>query len=648
MTNTIKEAEIISNYLCLIKKSLPLSIRLRKNELKDILDEIEEHIWEKVIESVGDKEPTEIDIQIAISQIGEPKEIATKFASESTPYIYISDELYPSYRKHRKTLFWSSLLWLIMFLIPHPFSEGSSTGAPFIRLLENPFYNSILIMPIILDSFFIFTGIIFCYLSITGYVPYEIRTSKLQKRYFNQNDLQKTLFKPHFQLVSSLFSLLFLLSAISLFSVGNVSQSIPFFVLSIIKLLLGFIKRKSVIWQKLLILIDIFYIGGIIQILWELIHLNFYELRIISNFLSILSFFYIYYDIYTFITLRHKKELYLRELSIFDRLRKKESMLRDIKSNNIPNTQKISGKKNTFSLELEEKIEVFLKKAKKKLPLWLKISEKCEFINDIEEEIREAVLEFEESNKLTEENLKELFSEFEIYISKEVWPWYLETTPKIYISKELWPWYLKTLKAVFAYFIIIAILVFVLSLIIGSVSIPLFIRILLLVLMFTVILVTRAFIFLSLKGFNLRRKESLKKVSDYRYYIWETLFAVIYLAIGIIILFDEITLSTSLRNLILILVIVVVSLLLGGIKLLKIIFIKKSVVVKSFLIITILTFSLLINLFTLYHIYTMEPPFIRSILSINMLSLLSLLINIEIIYEIFHLFFQIKQKKQKG
>ena len=642
MTNTIKEAEIISNYLCLIKNSLPLSIRLRKNELKDILDEIEEHIWEKVIENVGDKEPTEFDIQIAISQIGKPKEIATKFASESTPYIYISEELYPSYRKHRKTLFWSSLLWLIMFIIPHPFSNSY-----FYQLVENPLYNSILIIPIIIDSSFIFTVIIFCYLSITGYVPYEIRTSKLLKRYLNLNDLQKPIFKPHFRLVISLLSLLFFLSAIYLFSVGYVSQSIPFFVLSIIKLLQGFNKRKSVIWQKLLILIDILFIGGIIHIVGELIYLNYYELRIISNFLSILLLSYVYYDIYTFITLRYKKELYLKELSIVDRLRKKESMLRDIKSNNIPKTQKISGKKNTFSLELEEKIEVFLKKAKKKLPLWLKISEKREFINNIEEEIREAVLEFEESNKLTEENLKDLFSEFEIYISKEEWPWYLETTPRIYISKEVWPWYLKTLKAVFAYFIIIAILVFVLSILI-PVNIPLFLRILLLVLTFTVILVTRAFIFLSLKGFNLRRKESLKKGRDYRYYIWETLFAVIYVVIGIIIVFDEITPSTSLRDLILILIIVVVSLLLGGIKLLKIVLKKKRVVVKSFLIITILTFSLLINLFTLYHAYTMDPPFIRSILSINMLSLLSLLINIEILYEIFHLFFQIKQKKQKG
>jgi len=642
MTNAIKEAEIISDYLGLIKKILPLSIRLRKNELRDFLDEIEEHIWEKVIESTRDKEPTEIDIQIAISQVGEPEEIAAKFVSESTPHIYLSEELSPSYRKFRKTLIWSFLYGLIMFFIPHPFSRYS-----FYQLIDNPLYNSIMIMPIIFGSSFILIGIIFWYLSITGYVPYKIRTSKLLKRNFDVNLLQKPIFKPQFQLVTSLLFLLFLSSAIYLLLGGYFSQSIPFFVLSAIRLLQGFIKRKSVIWQKLLILIDLFFIAGIIYIVGELIYLNYYELRIITNFLSVLFLFYVYYDIYTFVTLRLKKELYLKESSIVDRLHKKESMFRDIKSNNIPNTQIISDKKNTFSLVIEEKIEVLLKKAKKKLPLWLKISEKLEVINEIEEEIRENLLELEESNELTEENLSQLFSEFEIYISNEKWPWYLETTPKIYISKEVWPWYLNTLKAFFAYFISIAILVFVLSNLIW-VNIPLFLRIILLALTVTVILVTRFFIFLSLKGFNLRKEESLKKGSDYRYYIWETLFVVGYLAIGIIIFFDEITPSTSLRNLTLILIVVVTALLLGGIKLLKIVVIKKGVVIKSVLIINIIIFSLWINLLINYHIYSMELPFIRSNLSINMLSLLSLLINIEILYEIFHLFFQTNQNKQIG
>ena len=53
MTNVIEEAEIINKYLCQIKKSLPLGIRLKKSELSDIMDEIEEHIWEKAIESAG-------------------------------------------------------------------------------------------------------------------------------------------------------------------------------------------------------------------------------------------------------------------------------------------------------------------------------------------------------------------------------------------------------------------------------------------------------------------------------------------------------------------------------------------------------------------------------------------------------------------
>jgi len=106
------------------------------------------------------------------------------------------------------------------------------------------------------------------------------------------------------------------------------------------------------------------------------------------------------------------------------------------------------------------------------------------------------------------------------------------------------------------------------------------------------ILVTRVFIFLSLKGFNIRKKESVREGIDYSYYIWETLFALIYLLIGIIIFFDEITSSTSLRNLTLIYIIVVCSLLLGGTKLLKMVFVKNKIVVKSFLIIASLTFSL--------------------------------------------------------
>jgi len=117
MTSEIEEAEIINIYLCQIKKKLPLGIRLNKTELNDILDEIEEHIWEIAIESAGDKEPNEMNVQIAISQMGEPQDIASNFTSRSTPHVYISEELYPSYRKYRKTLFWSSVLFFLLYTL---------------------------------------------------------------------------------------------------------------------------------------------------------------------------------------------------------------------------------------------------------------------------------------------------------------------------------------------------------------------------------------------------------------------------------------------------------------------------------------------------------------------------------------------------
>ncbi len=639
---TIKEAEIISNYLGLIKKNLPLSIKLKKNEMRDILDEIEEHIWEKVIESAGDKEPTEIDIQITLSQMGEPKEIATSFVSKSTPYVYISEELYPTYKRYRKTVFWSFLLWVILFFAPRPMGVGYMY---LYELVENPLYNYILIMPIVVISILIIIGIIFCYLSITGYVPYEIRASKLKKRYINHKYWHKLVFKPYFQNAISILFLTFLFSALSIFLVRFSIFTILFVVLSITKFLRGFYSRKSVNWQKLLIVIDIFLISVVFLDLLLLRSDYYYH---IQNFLIICLFFYIYYEILTFTTFRDRKDLYLKELSIVDRLRKKESLIGDLKSNIIPNTQKFSDSNNAFGLELEEKIRTFLKKARRKLPLWLKMSKKGEIIHNLDDEIRENIQEFEATKTLTEENLNQLISEFEIYISTEVWPWYVKTTPRIYISKEVWPWFVKTLKAIFVYFIILTIFVVALSSLV-LVVISLFIRILLILLTCTVILITRAFIFFSLNGFNFRRKESLRKVSIYRYPIWETLFAVIYVTSGIIILSSEINsgeLFTNSRSFTLILIIVVSLLLLGLVKSLKMVFKKKGLVLKSFLIISSLILGLVINFLIEYQFSTFNP-FIRSYHSMYVFSFLFLPINIEIIYEIFHLFFQIKPLEKK-
>ena len=637
MISIIKEARIINKYLCQIKKNLPLWVRLRKDELNCILDEIEEHIWEKAIEYAGDKEPNEIDIQVAISQMGEPQDIASKFTSKSTPYIYISEELYPSYKKYRKIIFWSLLLWLIVFFMQDPFTE---------RYFN--FVDIILNLLITLSTLFTLIGIIFCYLSITGYFPYELRKSKIQKRYSTIVQIQKPKFKSPFQIIILLLEISFLLF-IGLVFIWSFPQILTFFILSLIKFLRVSTKRKSVIWQRLLILLDVFLMVSVIYTVGGLLYnYNLYELQEILSFLPILFFFYVCYEVYIFTTLRDKIELYLKKLSLVKRISKKESILRDMENKDLSTTQNSVGKSCKYNYEIEKELRIYLKKARRKLPFWLKTSEKRDIIQDIEEEIREAILEFEESSKLTEKNFKQLLPDLGS-IKTRLFEYKQRGTPRIYISKELWPWYLIIIKAVLVYFIIIEIFIIVLQLSFNAAfsSIFQYFRLLLLLWICILILVSRIFTFLSLNDFIPGKKEFLtskKKivVKDHLYYIWETLFAVIYIAIGIIILYGEVSLgefSTNLRGFLLILLNIVLILLLGGIKSLKMVFKRKKVILKSVLIILSIELSLVINFFILYS-------FIHSTLSLNMFALLLLPINIEIIYEIFHFFF--KEQKEKS
>ncbi len=118
MSSLLDEAELINQFLCKVKESLPLGIRLRKSELKDILDELEEHIWEKAIEIADERTPNEIDIQIALSHMGSPEDIAKKFVSKSTPYVYISEELYPIFKKYRKIVVYSFIFSIVLLTLP--------------------------------------------------------------------------------------------------------------------------------------------------------------------------------------------------------------------------------------------------------------------------------------------------------------------------------------------------------------------------------------------------------------------------------------------------------------------------------------------------------------------------------------------------
>jgi len=206
-----------------------------------------------------------------------------------------------------------------------------------------------------------------------------------------------------------------------------------------------------------------------------------------------------------------------------------------------------------------------------------------------------------------------------------------------------------TIKMVLSYFLIQVILSFILlksfNVIFNNLGISLFIRISWLFWMCILILITRLFVFLSLNGFNPKRKEFLipKKEINLRFYIWEIFFAVIYIVMGIIILFEIASgeLTTSPRIFILTIVTILSLLSLGGVKSLKLVIKKNKRALKTLLIITSLMLSLVISFFVLYDSH-LDFRFIYSSLSRNMFNFLFLPINIEIIYELFHFFSQLK------
>ena len=92
MQKTVKE------YLKSVKEKLPDWMKSDRKELQDVLDELEEHIWEKAEELSGYGEPTEDSVRMALAHMGSPVSIAKEYKHRGTPKVYITAEMFPLYK----------------------------------------------------------------------------------------------------------------------------------------------------------------------------------------------------------------------------------------------------------------------------------------------------------------------------------------------------------------------------------------------------------------------------------------------------------------------------------------------------------------------------------------------------------------------
>jgi len=164
---------MIKSYLKGVKKALPDWLK-EKKEHKEILTDLEEHIWQKASELSGNNEPTEESVKLAIEQMGKPETIAKEYKRRGEPKVYITKEMWPVYIKVLcivfAVIFGLQILGLIISVLTELVNFWDMIGG-IIAGIQNG----------LLFSFTIVT-IIFVVLSMEGYFPEDFQSKKDQKK----------------------------------------------------------------------------------------------------------------------------------------------------------------------------------------------------------------------------------------------------------------------------------------------------------------------------------------------------------------------------------------------------------------------------------------------------------------------------------
>ena len=121
MNEKIEQQTIIENYLMDVRKKLPHWLKDQRKDVEDIIQQLEDHIWDKAYELSNDKNPTITQIQFVISQMGTPREIASEYKRRGKPKIYITEEFFPWYWK---TLVGTGIFSLLVIFLALGLSIG--------------------------------------------------------------------------------------------------------------------------------------------------------------------------------------------------------------------------------------------------------------------------------------------------------------------------------------------------------------------------------------------------------------------------------------------------------------------------------------------------------------------------------------------
>ncbi len=172
MSYSKHEEQLIKEFRDEVSKKLPLWLKLNATELRETLDELESHIWDKAEELAKGEEPNAIHVREAIFQMGSPRDIAREYKRRGTPRFYLSDELVPWYYK---SLVLVSVIVVFVNLLTMAFTLAKTDNVG--EVIGQTFEG-------IFDGFiigFVVLSIIFVILSMQGFLPENLKMVKIGK-----------------------------------------------------------------------------------------------------------------------------------------------------------------------------------------------------------------------------------------------------------------------------------------------------------------------------------------------------------------------------------------------------------------------------------------------------------------------------------
>ena len=161
----------VANYLKRINEKLPEWLKENKEEVSDILSEIESHIWDRVDELLDNGMSTDSAIEQILNNMGKPEDIAREYKRRGVPKVYITEDLWPLYTKVVGILSMVVVLVYVVFMI--------------INLFLGRFQLDIIGILFGLTGVFTIVTLIFVALSMEGYLPENLKSQderEMEKR----------------------------------------------------------------------------------------------------------------------------------------------------------------------------------------------------------------------------------------------------------------------------------------------------------------------------------------------------------------------------------------------------------------------------------------------------------------------------------